>query len=37
MFGDREREPGDTAWRILGRGDIERDLVGIDAGDCMLR
>lgn len=37
MFGDLEREPGDTDWRILGRGDIEGDLVGIDAGDCMLR
>lgn len=36
MFGDLEREPGDTDWRILGRGDIEGDLVGIDAGDCAL-
>lgn len=32
MFGDLER---DTDWRILGRGDIEGDLTGIDAGDCV--
>lgn len=36
MFSDLECEPSDADWRILGRGDIEGDLVGIDAGDCML-
>jgi hypothetical protein len=36
MFGDFERGPGDTDWRILGRGDFEGDLVGIDAEGRML-
>lgn len=35
MFGDLEREPGDTDWRILARGDLEGDLFGIDVENGM--